>query len=155
LDVLRGVAVVTVLVVHTPWPVRPGEGVWGRLLALGTYGVDLFFFVLSGFLISGLLFAEYAKSGSIRFGRYWLRRGFKIWPSYFATYGLAFTLAYASRVQAGEPTLGLLMRSLPNFVFVQNYLSTDSRWFASWSLAVEEQFCTTLTPLLFGLLACP
>ena len=53
LDVLRGVAVLLVLVHHSPG----GEG---RLLKAGWTGVDLFF-VLSGFLVSGLLFKEHLR----------------------------------------------------------------------------------------------
>ena len=49
---------------------------------VGWIGVDLFF-VLSGFLISGLLFTEYQRHGSIDFWRFILRRGLKIWPAYY------------------------------------------------------------------------
>jgi peptidoglycan/LPS O-acetylase OafA/YrhL len=46
-------------------------------------GVDLFF-VLSGFLISGLLFKEYRRSGSLDIKRFWVRRGFKIYSAFYA-----------------------------------------------------------------------
>jgi len=45
-------------------------------------GVDLFF-VLSGFLIGGLLFKELRTKGQLKVGRFIIRRGLKIWPSYF------------------------------------------------------------------------
>src|SRR5689334_9905317 len=90
LDVLRGVAVLMVLVVHTPLPYRlsgflsnSGVGqVFERGIKLGSFGVDLFF-VLSGFLISSLLFSELSRTGRIDVIRFWARRNFKIWPSYF------------------------------------------------------------------------
>jgi len=44
--------------------------------------VDLFF-VLSGFSISGLLFSEYAETGTINLGRFLVRRGLKIYPAYY------------------------------------------------------------------------
>jgi peptidoglycan/LPS O-acetylase OafA/YrhL len=73
LDVLRAIAVFGVLGDHAPY-----YAIWARA---GGYGVDLFF-VLSGFLISGLLFQEYKSSGGLRIRRFLIRRGFKIWPSY-------------------------------------------------------------------------
>jgi peptidoglycan/LPS O-acetylase OafA/YrhL len=75
LDVLRGIAVLSVLGCHSTYsPILRN--------VVGGVGVDLFF-VLSGFLISGLLFDEYKKTGGIRIGRFLLRRGLKIWPSYY------------------------------------------------------------------------
>jgi peptidoglycan/LPS O-acetylase OafA/YrhL len=45
-------------------------------------GVDLFF-VLSGFLIAGLLFREQKEHGEIRIGRFYIRRGLKIYPPFY------------------------------------------------------------------------
>ena len=53
-----------------------------RWVNFGWVGVDLFF-VLSGFLVSGLLFQEYQRHGKIRVGRFLIRRGFKIYPSFY------------------------------------------------------------------------
>lgn len=67
-----------------------------------------------------------------------MRRGLKIWPSYFAAYG---TIAIYGMIRTG--TLGGpsdLAAQLPNFFFLQNYIHPEHRWFASWSLAVEEHF---------------
>jgi peptidoglycan/LPS O-acetylase OafA/YrhL len=59
----------------------------------GWIGVDLFF-VLSGFLISNLLFSEYGDTGTINLGRFLLRRGLKIYPAYyfFVLFALALCL---------------------------------------------------------------
>jgi peptidoglycan/LPS O-acetylase OafA/YrhL len=85
LDLLRGVAILLVLGAHLEIP-RP-QGVWGSFVALwtqvGWIGVDLFF-VLSGFLISGLLFRELEFHGRIRVGHFLIRRGLKIYPPYAA-----------------------------------------------------------------------
>ena len=152
LDVLRGVAVLMVLAAHVPLPDAFGHGPGGRLLRLGIYGVPLFF-VLSGFLISGLIFAEVGRTGWLDARRFWLRRGFKIWPAYYAAYAAAFALALADKALAGRPLGGKFVEALPNLVFLQNYVWPESRWFASWSLAVEEHFYTALPLVVFALLA--
>lgn len=90
LDILRGFAILIVLFKHTNTSTVPNlpqlHGVAGfvfyRLKFFGASGVDLFF-VLSGFLVGGLLVNELEKTGSIRVARFWLRREFKILPSYY------------------------------------------------------------------------
>src|SRR3974390_1422877 len=74
LDALRAVAILLVLGRHANL-----SEVWSRI---GWCGVDLFF-VLSGFLISGLLFQEYKKRKSIDFMRFFILRGLKIYPSFY------------------------------------------------------------------------
>lgn len=71
LDLLRGLAVLLVIFRH--WNVLP------LLSNLGWLGVDLFF-VISGFLISNLLFSELDKNGRIDLFRFFIRRGLKIYP---------------------------------------------------------------------------
>jgi peptidoglycan/LPS O-acetylase OafA/YrhL len=146
LDVLRGVAIALVLVLHFP-PTSIESSGWIEsalqwVMSVGEIGVDLFF-VLSGFLISGLIFKEFDRTGGFEAGRFWLRRGFKIWPSYFAAYGLmtvariAWELVRADQAKAA----GLARSAVCNGVFLQNYLDC-ARWSHSWSLAVEEHFYT-------------
>src|ERR1700754_2595070 len=79
LDFLRGIAIILVLMRHIPLS--------SYTTNLGWIGVDLFF-VLSGFLVSGLLFKEYMRYGKINPGRFLIQRGFKIYPIYFLTYPL-------------------------------------------------------------------
>src|ERR1700675_1801152 len=75
-DVLRGVAILLVLGRHYDYRyIR----IWH---SIGWAGVDLFF-VLSGFLISGLLFSEYKTRNSISFKRFFIRRGLKIYPAFY------------------------------------------------------------------------
>lgn len=128
LDVLRGIAVLMVLLCHynSEW-----FGFFGC-------GVDLFF-VLSGFLVSGLLFDEYLRTGSIMPWRFWVRRGFKIYPSFYALIIITAAVYFA------------LVRSLPpgfwgEVSFLQNYVSNI--WDYSWSLAVEEHFYLLLPLML-------
>jgi peptidoglycan/LPS O-acetylase OafA/YrhL len=74
LDILRAIAVLLVLGRH-----EHANALWRRC---GWVGVDLFF-VLSGFLISGLLFSEYKKRGRLDLPRFYIRRGLKIYPSFY------------------------------------------------------------------------
>lgn len=162
LDLLRGVAVLLVLALHTPVPDSwdSAGGVLGAAMVvrnLGWAGVDLFF-VLSGFLISGLLFVELKESGKLDVGRFWMRRGMKIWPSYFAAYGIMFFLTLALQTGLlGRPFLPTARDSsiaaIPNVLFVQNYIWPETRWFASWSLAIEEHFYLVLPIVVAGIAA--
>src|SRR6478609_6217276 len=77
LDALRTIAVVMVIACHwaTNYPHDPFARFSGEV---GWAGVDLFF-VLSGFLVSGLLFREHQHYGDVHAGRFLIRRGFKIY----------------------------------------------------------------------------
>src|SRR6185369_5257906 len=123
LDVLRGIAVLLVMGVHVP-----AYPIWSTF---GGWGVDLFF-VLSGFLISNLLFTEYRNSGGILLKRFFFRRALKLYPSFYflliltIIYCVILHLPFTARQVIGEVTL------------TQNYVS--SMWGHTWSLAVEEHF---------------
>src|ERR1700730_5300453 len=107
LDILRCVAVLLVLGIHVPH-----YRLWARV---GWTGVDLFF-VLSGFLISGLLFRDYQEHGSIDWKRFLIRRGFKIYSSYYIFLAVAgFVLASVAHRNNTRIML------LGNAVFVGNY----------------------------------
>jgi peptidoglycan/LPS O-acetylase OafA/YrhL len=126
IDLLRAIAVLLVIVFHyEPAPTSGPLTVWARG---GWIGVDLFF-VLSGFLVSGLLFQDYQHSGRIRAGRFLLRRGMKIYPAFWV-------LILVSALTFGRlATPGAYLREL---AFVQNYV--PAIWAHTWSLAVEEHF---------------
>ncbi len=97
----------------------------------GWVGVDLFF-VLSGFLVSGLLFREFEKNGALRVGHFLIRRGFKIYPPFWLLIGVTVVrnVLQHKDLSAGPITAELL--------FVQNYF--PGLWTHTWSLAVEEHF---------------
>jgi peptidoglycan/LPS O-acetylase OafA/YrhL len=145
LDFLRGLAVLLVLFRHLPNEATSGPLHFAQ--AIGWTGVDLFF-VLSGFLISGLLFTEFNRTGKLDVKRFWLRRGMKIWPSYFLTYGLAML---ATAIWTGD--FSILLSRIPNYIFVQNYMDPAIRWTHSWSIAIEEHFYFGLPLLLLYLVA--
>lgn len=144
LDVLRAIAVLLVLGRHLPRldELARALGPFGGLAVIaqrgGWIGVDLFF-VLSGFLVSGLLFREYQRHREIRPGHFLLRRGLKIYP--------AFYVLLAVTVWARESVYGPAV--VCEALFVQNY--GPSLWDHTWSLAVEEHFylaAALLLPLL-------
>lgn len=147
LDVLRFTAVALVLVRHCyvcPPEISPAFNWFTRTACRGGWiGVDLFF-VLSGFLISGLLFKEIQRRGTLSIGRFYLRRGFKIYPPFWAL--MLFTLILEITFYRNHQLKWLVCELL----FVQNY-GEASQWGYTWSLAVEEHFYLVL-PLLLALL---
>lgn len=145
LDAMRGLAVLMVLGAHfdldaerlvAPRWVESGLRAWQ---AAGWSGVDLFF-VLSGFLISGLLFREYGARGRVRVGRFLLRRGLKIYPPFYAMVFFTTLIMLASGNTVRPPEL------VSELLFVQNY--GPSQYNYTWSLAVEEHFYLILVALI-------
>lgn len=135
IDLLRALAVFLVLGAHMQvCPVEASPlfhfvtGIWNRG---GWVGVDLFF-VLSGFLVSGLLFREHEKYGGILPLRFLIRRGFKIYPGFWVLIGATVVVG----ILTGEPRNPHSV--LSELLFVQNYRS--ALWQHTWSLAVEEHF---------------
>ena len=103
--------------------------------------MDLFF-VLSGFLISGLLFSEYKRRHSISFKRFFIRRGLKIYPAFYAFLlltGITGELVFRSHPKS--------VQYLHEIFFVMNY--EHGVWDHTWSLAVEEHFYIFLPIFLF------
>ena len=143
LDFLRATAVLLVIGNHsaicppeTSFYLNKITTVWYRG---GWTGVDLFF-VISGFLIAGLLFNEYKKRGDINIKRFLIRRAFKIYPAFWFLILATLTV----NILSGEAIYrgGFLSEML----FVQNYY--PGIWQHTWSLAVEEHFYIFLS-LLF------
>jgi peptidoglycan/LPS O-acetylase OafA/YrhL len=121
-------------------------------------GVDLFF-VLSGFLIGGILLDN--RNASNYFRAFWTRRVARIFPVYFLLL-FAYVIAVAMRPLVGLAWMDdwLLRNPLPLWsylTFTQNYLmalraDTGPLWLGiTWSLAIEEQFYL-IVPLLVYLL---
>ncbi len=106
----------------------------------GWAGVDLFF-VLSGFLVGGLLFREYRETGALNFRRFFIRRGFKIYPPFWIFLGFLIVWSFWTRGGVGN--------LLPELFFYQNYV--PGIWGTNWSLAVEEHFYLLLPCVLLWL----
>jgi len=138
LDFVRGIAIILVLDYHSPlqalfWPfTKLGVGFWDHF---GWTGVDLFF-VLSGFLVGGLLVKEWLVRGAVDAKQFLIRRGFKIWPQYYV-----FLIIMLLTGHRGMQELW------GNFLNIQNY--TGGGPLHTWSLAVEEHAYLLLT---FGLM---
>ncbi len=138
LDFVRGMAILGVMKFH--FLTVPVTNPLGRFIdflskRLGWMGVDLFF-VLSGFLVGGLLVQELLKTGHLRVGRFLFRRIFKIWPAYYVY--LLFQL-----VARKHPLHTFAWQNILN---IQNYAGTSLNH--TWSLAVEEHFYVFLPLLL-------
>jgi len=145
LDGLRGVAVLLVLAFHLSH-LEGATGQPARLVLAATRfgwsGVDLFF-VLSGFLITGILLD--AKGGPSYFRAFYLRRALRIFPLYYAYLAVLFwvlpRLVPSSALDPRPASQGWLWSYLGNVLFAREggfHASPYAGHF--WSLAVEEQF---------------
>src|SRR5579859_3502755 len=146
LDGMRGVAIVMVLCVHFIGNSPAHTAVTreaARLAGYGIWGVDLFF-VLSGFLITGLLYDS--KGSPHYFRNFYVRRTLRIFPLYYAVLALLFIVLpalpgpYPSGLAESERHQAWLWLYASNV-----YLAIHRAWALPyvghfWSLAVEEQF---------------
>jgi peptidoglycan/LPS O-acetylase OafA/YrhL len=139
LDAVRGIAILLVLVHNLHWFAFPPLMLVSKY---GWMGVDLFF-VLSGFLITGILLD--AKGSANYFRNFYARRGLRIWPLYYLVLLFMFVIVPLVRPQDAAE---IFQRSTPWWsypFFLQNFLVAAPALAAgslgvSWSLAVEEIF---------------
>ena len=140
LDGIRGVAILLVIL-HNQAGLYPSLPLQ-RLFANGWMGVDLFF-VLSGFLITGILLDTRESAGYLK--KFYARRCLRIWPLYFSL--LAFMFVAVPILRPSE-THVIYDRSSPWWaypLFLQNFLvaqptTATGPLGVTWSLAIEEQF---------------
>lgn len=151
IDGLRAIAVVAVIICHINESWLPG----------GFLGVDMFF-VISGFLIGGIIYKD-ANAGTFSWKQFYLRRIRRILPAFFAVVICCLIVGayiYAPDSPEWEKAKGTAIWSLP---FVDNvYLAISSFYFANstqfnifnhlWSLAVEEQFYFVYPIVLIALI---
>jgi peptidoglycan/LPS O-acetylase OafA/YrhL len=156
LDGLRGIAIAMVLVYHYAGRMAGIQPQFPLLLALpinfGWSGVDLFF-VLSGFLIGGILLD--ARQSPNYFRVFYRRRVCRIFPMYFA---FLIVFLFAVHFMRSPEVLHLLHPVIPwqaIVTFTQNFWMASHNdtgaigQAATWSLAVEEQFYLTLPALIY------
>jgi peptidoglycan/LPS O-acetylase OafA/YrhL len=140
LDAVRGVAVIMVLIHNTD--IYPSLHL-GLIASDGWMGVDLFF-VLSGFLITGILMDSKESVGYFR--NFYARRCLRIWPLYYSA--LLFMFAIVPFIHPSEAATVFSARSSPWWaypIFLQNFLvptptQATGLLGVTWSLAIEEQF---------------
>jgi len=144
LDLLRFIAVFLVVARHSHPRIVEFEpsALYDYLKWGGWTGVDMFF-VLSGFLVSGLLFNEYKKTGDLSVGNFLVRRGFKIYPAFYAF--LLATLIWEWSTGQYVSLRTYLIEGL----FLRNYF--NGVWGHTWSLDVEEHFYIFLPLMLLVL----
>ena len=136
LDVLRGLAILLVLLYHgfdgrVPWQTATGWMRWPLLATqYGSSGVQLFY-ILSGFLISSILIDTVASKDYYR--KFYVRRALRIMPAYL----LMLVVLKLDHVISWKFVLAALL-------YIANMASLvgakSSEYGALWSLAVEEQF---------------
>jgi peptidoglycan/LPS O-acetylase OafA/YrhL len=130
LDFVRGIAILMVMLSHF-WKAQTGifliDGFSEQMSHWGGKGVELFF-VLSGFLVGGLLVKEYKDTGKVNAKRFLVRRIFKIWPAFY------FLLLFHV-VTRRHPIHTFLFQ---NLFHLQNYLGTSIK--QTWTLSIEEHF---------------
>jgi peptidoglycan/LPS O-acetylase OafA/YrhL len=146
---LRGIAIILVVAFHAGVAALPG----------GYVGVDVFY-VISGFLISGLLLRGLETSGKVALGAFWARRIRRLAPALLlcVVVTLGVGLVLYSPLYWGD----LAGQSAASAAYVSNvlfavhadayFLSAQSPLLHTWSLGVEEQFYV-FWPLLFWVVA--
>lgn len=152
IQALRAIAVLAVLVFH----------IWPAALPGGYVGVDVFF-VISGYLITGILFRQFDATGRIQVGTFYVRRIRRLLPAAAVVLiAVAFLLPLLPATRWEETVSGIVASTL----YVQNwwlgaqavdYLAAESAPSAVmhfWSLSVEEQYYIAwpLLLMLLGLL---
>ena len=134
LDGIRGYLMTLVLLTHLAgtryFPVAR-EAV---PMDLGYLGLRMFF-VISGFLITGILLRELNKRGTISLRRFYAKRAFRIFPAYYV---LLISVAIAAALGWLALMPGDMLHA---WTYTSNYHPEKSWWLGhSWSLSVEEQF---------------
>jgi peptidoglycan/LPS O-acetylase OafA/YrhL len=146
LDGLRGLAIIMVLFVHFVGDATPHGAVERMVVKVANYGiwgVDLFF-VLSGFLITGILLGS--KGSPTYFRDFYVRRTLRIFPLYYGVLALLFVVAPSLPLSYPEGLAESAKHQAWLWCYGTNlYVAWKASWalpYVShfWSLAVEEHF---------------
>lgn len=158
LDGIRGLAILLVVLFHHTLMRQPTlfDRVYVNVARLGWSGVDLFF-VLSGFLITGILYD--AKGSAHYFRNFYARRTLRIFPVYYAF--VFFTLRISPWLWPDTELAEMGRRAMENrseiwyWLYLSNFLFAfeegHPNLVVTWSLAIEEQYYL-VWPLVVALL---
>ena len=142
LDGLRALAVCAVILTHT----------WVSQFPGGWIGVDVFF-VLSGFLITGVLLREHGETGTISLLGFYRRRVVRLLPALLVMLLIVVIAAYVFRPGLAAATLRTAIFTV---VYSANWLAASHQPLGllshMWSLSVEEQFYLVWPVLLVVML---
>jgi len=148
LDGLRGIAIILVMLHHFTY-YRPTSGIDEQIVSVLIFfwtGVDLFF-VLSGFLITGILLDTRGRERY--FSNFYARRILRIFPLYYLILFLALVVLpmfpAVHSVLIGQDDVVALPPQWPYWLYLTNFSIADRGWVhgwvdVAWSLAIEEQF---------------
>jgi len=150
---MRAIALLWVISCHTGWfawgslpPFRYRNllhAPWMLPFWRGDFAVEVFF-VMSAFLIAGIITDERTRTGTFRVGTFYARRLIRLWP----------TLALAALFDAEVGLSNVDVSFLPNLLYFNNLLPVATvRMGWTWSLAIEEQFYLVVPWLLSALRA--
>lgn len=143
IDGLRAVAVLLVFAHHAlPWLHIPGG-----------IGVDVFF-VISGWLITRILLKEYRRTGSIKLGRFYLKRFLRLYPALLLLVAAVLATWFLFGLSFGTVADAALwsLTYLSNLALTFGWSRVDPLGH-TWSLAMEEQFYLVWPVILIALLA--
>lgn len=152
IDGLRAIAITAVVAFHAGL-----KGVTG-----GFIGVDIFF-VLSGFLITSMLFKEAELTGKINLQEFYARRVRRLLPASSLVLVISVLLAYFFLIPIGDEQLKFVRSAIAAAFFVSNiyFWKSSGGYFDgpsdqipllhTWSLSVEEQFYLIWPILLIGI----
>ena len=148
IDWLRAIAVLAVVAFHFEVP-----GIWG-----GFVGVDIFF-VISGYLLTGIIQSE-LKAGTFSFARFYERRVRRLLPALYAMVTLTAIPSFhyllpSERTEFLHSVVAVATFTSNIFFWFQtgyfDHAAVEKPLLHTWSLAVEEQFYLALPLLLWGL----
>lgn len=153
LDGVRAAAVLAVIFFHSTW-IFPAFEPYSKG---GFLGVDIFF-VLSGFLITSILLAEFDETKSVGIRNFYTRRFLRLMPAYWAYLGVLYVFApvlfhrsEVDRLYANDNFLMALIYGT-NWHRAINGGEITGLLSPTWSLAVEEQFYLLWPALLLLML---
>jgi peptidoglycan/LPS O-acetylase OafA/YrhL len=149
LDGIRAIAIAGVLLYHSDIFWFPG----------GLLGVEVFF-VLSGYLITSILWTELLGEGRVALKNFWKRRARRLFPALFVMLAVAstiFVIWYPHEVARVRGDVAAASTYTSNWYLIHgghSYFQSFARpspFGHLWSLAIEEQFYLFWPPILIGL----